>query len=136
MRTFRTGLLVICVAGLVSGCTLLHRVETAAHLGQTPAKPAAAAPATTPPVQLAQGDMVAPPDWMVNDIACAPSLTTEPEALIKVIGSQDTIIKHMLGPGDTLLISAVTQGHQGAVTWSRIVFPALCASWKASALYG
>jgi hypothetical protein len=42
---------------------------------------------------------------MVNDIACAPSLTTEPAALLKVIGSQDTIIKHMLGPGDTLLIS-------------------------------
>ena len=109
MRHFRTGLLVLSLASLTTGCTLLHKIENAAHLGQKPTPPVtaanAASPPAQPPVQMAQTDMVAPPDWLYNDIACAPSLTTQPAAALKVIGSQDTTIKHMLGPGDTLVIS-------------------------------
>ena len=109
MRSFRTEWLVLCLAGLASGCTFLHRMETAAHLGQTPATPAAAtaAPNLTapPPVQMAQGDLVAPPAWLFNDLACAPILTTQAPPPLRILGSQDTVVKHMMGPGDTLVIS-------------------------------
>jgi hypothetical protein len=109
MRTFRTALLVLCLAGLASGCTFLHRLEKAAHLGQTPTTPAAATTApiqTMPaPLQVAQGDLVAPPAWLFNDIACAPLLTTQLPPALRVLGSQDTVIKHMMGPGDTILVS-------------------------------
>jgi hypothetical protein len=51
-------------------------------------------------------DLVPPPIWAFNDLACAPFLTTEPPtALLRVVGSQDTVVKYMLGPGDTLVIS-------------------------------
>ena len=99
----------MCLAGLASGCTLLHRVES--RLGQRPAT-AAAVPATAAPspvaqaqIQSAQTDTVAPPSWLYNDLACAPSLSTQAPAALRVVGSQDTTIKHMLGPGDTLVVS-------------------------------
>jgi hypothetical protein len=65
-----------------------------AAFGQTPA--AAQAPQT---------DLVAPPGWLMNDLVCAPVLTTKQPPNLRIVGSQDTIIKHMLGPGDTLLVS-------------------------------
>ena len=58
MRISRTVLLVVYAAGVGPGCTLLHRMENAAHLGQTPAKaPATPATAQSPaaqPPQVAQ----------------------------------------------------------------------------------
>jgi hypothetical protein len=47
-----------------------------------------------------------PPGWVYNDLACAPQLTiVPPTRTLRVIGSQDTVERHMLGPGDTLVIS-------------------------------
>ena len=60
----------------------------------------------TPASQLPQGDLVAPAGWQFNDLACSATLTTKPTGDLRVLGSQDTIIKHLLGPGDTLVISA------------------------------
>lgn len=61
--------------------------------------------AQTPPPAL-----VAPPIWAYNDLACAPALLADqaqqPQVPAhRVIGSQDTIIRGLLGPGDTLVIS-------------------------------
>lgn len=54
----------------------------------------------------AQGDLVPPPIWAFNDLACAPHATTEaPTLALRVVGSQDSVIKHMMGPGDILVIS-------------------------------
>lgn len=55
-------------------------------------------------------DLVPPPDWAFNDLACAPALDLEKgekKALPvhRLIGSQDTAIRDLLGPGDTLVIS-------------------------------
>ena len=61
--------------------------------------------AQTPPA------LAAPPTWAFNDLACAPSLLLADAALAaplpphRVIGSQDTIVRLLLGPGDTLVIS-------------------------------
>src|SRR5436190_18266659 len=108
MRTVRTGLLVLCLAALASGCTFLHRLEKAT-LGRMTMTPAAATPALTSapaaPVQMAQGDLVPPPAWLFNDIACAPLLATQPPPSLRVLGSQDTVINHMLGPGAPLVVS-------------------------------
>src|SRR5687767_7559185 len=59
----------------------------------------------------ADQQMVAPPSWAFNDLACAPGLApvktveTAPPPAYRVIGSQDTVIRSLLGPGDTLVIS-------------------------------
>jgi len=55
-------------------------------------------------------ELIPPPAWAFNDLACAPSLETAkpgsaPAPLYRVIGSQDTVIRDLLGPGDTLVIS-------------------------------
>src|SRR5437764_945409 len=107
MRHVRTGLLALCAASLAPGCTFLHRVEHAAHLGRTPTDTVASAanPAAQIPVPGAQTDTVEPPVWLYNDIACAPSLTTQAAGALRVVGSQDPTIKHLMGPGDTLVIS-------------------------------
>jgi hypothetical protein len=69
-------------------------------LAQTPAQ------ATSPAAQL-----VPPPSWAFNDLACAPALVTEskdtktPPPPYRVIGSQDPAMRDLLGPGDTLVIS-------------------------------
>src|SRR5260221_1531829 len=94
----------LCLASVAPGCALLHRVTTA--LGQTPAAPAAVATASTstaPPV--AQGNTMEPASWLYNDLACAPSFTTQVPSALRVMGSQDTVVKQMLGPGDTLVVS-------------------------------
>jgi hypothetical protein len=104
MRDVRSGLLILCLVAFAPGCTLFHRVMTT--LGQTPAAPAAPAASATPATQaLAQSDAVEPPSWLFNDLACAQSLTTQAPPSLRVLGSQDTIVKHMLGPGDILVIS-------------------------------
>lgn len=69
---------------------------TAIGHGQTPATPPSAA----------QVDLVPPPIWAFNDLACAPYITTEaPTVALRVVGSQDTVVKRMMGPGDILVIS-------------------------------
>jgi hypothetical protein len=87
MRLFRSGRLMLCLLVLAPGSAL----------AQDPVRRA-----VPPPPQV---NAVEPPDWLFNDIACAPSLTTDPPPSLRLVGSQDTIIKHMLGPGDTLVIS-------------------------------
>jgi hypothetical protein len=54
---------------------------------------------------------VAPPAWAFNDVACAPALAPEKrdqtdEPTLRVVGVQDPAIRELLGPGDTLVISA------------------------------
>lgn len=52
--------------------------------------------------------LVPPPSWAFNDLACSSFLAPippAPPATQRVIGSQDTVIKQMMGPGDTLVIS-------------------------------
>jgi hypothetical protein len=86
MRHFRTKLLVLSFFALA---TLSGR----AAFGQTPPGPAA------------QPDLVPPPSWLFDDLACAPGLTTQTPPNLRVMGSQDTVVKHMLGPGDTLVLT-------------------------------
>jgi hypothetical protein len=59
----------------------------------------------TPAVAAPQADTVPPPAWLYNDLACSSTLTTQPPGPLRVLGSQDSIIKHMMGPGDTLVVS-------------------------------
>lgn len=66
-----------------------------------------------PPAQgpLPSPELVAPPSWAYIDIACAPGLAVEKRGerpalpAHRVIGSQDTANRDLLGPGDTLVIS-------------------------------
>ncbi len=58
----------------------------------------------------AEAELVPPPAWAFNDLACAPSLdmAKNDKAEVpaqRVIGSQDTVIRELLGLGDTLVIS-------------------------------
>ncbi len=67
------------------------------------AQPPAQAPAPSP-------ESVPPPAWAFNDIACAPGLAVPKKEraslpTLRVIGSQDTANRDMLGPGDTLVVS-------------------------------
>jgi len=78
----------LLVLSLLAFTTLHGRIA----FGQTPAAPA-------------QPDLVPPPSWLFDDLACAPGLTTARPPALRVLGSQDTVIKHMLGPGDTLVIT-------------------------------
>src|SRR6266446_2382120 len=75
----------------VLGAMALLAMPAQAVLGQTPGTPV---------------EVVPPPSWLFNDLACAPAISTELFVGPRVVGSQDTIIKHMLGPGDTLIIGA------------------------------
>jgi hypothetical protein len=67
--------------------------------------------AQTPPAPSADTEFVAPPAWAFNDVACAPALGPEKrnkknEPTLRVVGVQDPAIRELLGPGDTLVISA------------------------------
>ena len=70
---------------VIFGCLVLlaaaHAVSAQAPGAPTPASDQAS---------------MAPPSWAYNDMACAPYL---------IIGSQDTVIKNMMGPGDTIVVS-------------------------------
>src|SRR5712671_6664874 len=70
--------------------------------GQTPATPVIPA---APAAQAPQVQMIPAPAWLAPDLACSPILTTKTPSALRIIGSQDTVIKYMLGPGDTLLVS-------------------------------
>lgn len=57
-------------------------------------------------------EAVPPPSWAFNDLACAPALVparakkdAPPPPAYRVTGSQDTAIRDLFGPGDTLVIS-------------------------------
>lgn len=66
----------------------------------------ASAQAPAAPPSGAQVELVPPPVWAFNDLACASYITTEaPTLALRIIGSQDTVVKQMMGPGDTLVIS-------------------------------
>jgi hypothetical protein len=67
--------------------------------------------AQTPPAPSADAQLVAPPAWAFNDVACAPALgpvkrDKKNEPQIRVVGVQDPAIREVLGPGDTLVINA------------------------------
>jgi hypothetical protein len=59
----------------------------------------------------AESELIPPPDWAFSDLACAPQLDVVKKGearrnpVLRVIGSQDTSIRDLLGPGDTLVIS-------------------------------
>lgn len=69
------------------------------------------AQAQTAPAPSADTQVVAPPDWAYNDLACAPGLlmakrntkTNEPQ--LRVVGAQDPGVRDLFGPGDTLVVS-------------------------------
>ena len=71
---------------------------------------AAPALAQTPPAPSADTELVPPPAWAFNDIACAPAVGPEKEdkknvPQMRVVGVQDTVFRDLLGPGDTILIN-------------------------------
>lgn len=72
----------------------------------------AAAPAfaQAPPAPSADTQLVPPPAWAFNDLACAPALLTKKrdkanEPPLRVVGVQDPAIRDLFGPGDTLVVS-------------------------------
>ena len=71
---------------------------------------AAPALAQTPPAPSADTELVPPPAWAFNDMACAPAILTgkrdkNNEPPLRVVGVQDPAIRELLGPGDVLVIS-------------------------------
>jgi len=62
------------------------------------------------PAPQAGSQLVPPPSWAYNDLACAPELVPETKGEptlpdIRILGSQDTNRRDLLGPGDTLVVS-------------------------------
>jgi hypothetical protein len=93
---------------------------------------AAPALAQTPPAPSADTQLVAPPAWAFNDIACAPSLAPakrdkKNEPTLRVVGVQDPAIRELLGMGDTLVISAGSNAglQPGQRFFVRRVIPAI-----------
>jgi hypothetical protein len=81
-----------------SACALCVCLMAVAALAQAPAPSA-------------DSELVAPPSWAYNDIACGPALgplkrDRKNEPALRVVGVQDPAIRELLGPGDTLVISA------------------------------
>lgn len=67
--------------------------------------------AQAPPAPSADTELVAPPAWAFNDLACAPALgpvkrDKKNEPPLRIVGVQDPAIRALLGIGDTLVISA------------------------------
>ncbi|MEO5740819.1 MAG: hypothetical protein ABIS29_09530 [Vicinamibacterales bacterium] len=67
--------------------------------------------AQAPPAPSADTQLVAPPAWAFNDVACAPALgpakrDKKNEPPLRVVGIQDPAIRELLGPGDTLVVNA------------------------------
>lgn len=67
--------------------------------------------AQTPPAPSADTQLVPPPAWAFNDVACAPALAPEKQGKndvppLRIVGVQDPAIRELLGPGDTLVINA------------------------------
>ena len=62
------------------------------------------------PAPAAGTQLVPPPAWAFNDVACAPALLTTrrdktSEPPLRVVGVQDPAIRELFGPGDTLVVS-------------------------------
>ena len=81
-------------------CALFFTLMAAPAFAQAPEAP-------TPS---ADTQVVAPPAWAFNDLACAPGLLTEKrnktnEPQLRVIGVQDPAVRDLFGPGDTLVVS-------------------------------
>ena len=62
------------------------------------------------PAPAADTQLVPPPAWAFNDVACAPALLTTKrdktsEPPLRVVGVQDPAIRELFGPGDTLVVS-------------------------------
>jgi len=56
---------------------------------------------------ITQPDLVSPVASTFNDLACAPFLIyAPPNDRLRISGSQDTTVKQMMGPGDTLVVNA------------------------------
>jgi hypothetical protein len=87
--------------------------------------------AQTPPAPSADTQLVPPPDWAFNDIACAPALApVKPDTNVpqlRVVGIQDPAIRELLGPGDTLVINAGSNAglQTGQRFFTRRVIPAV-----------
>jgi hypothetical protein len=81
---------------VIFGCLVLLMAAPAVIAQTPPAPPLAAAPALVPP-----------PNWAFADLACAPYLTKTPlpSSTLRILGSQDTVIKEMMSHGDTILVS-------------------------------
>jgi hypothetical protein len=83
-----------------SACALFFTLMAASAFAQAQEAPAPSA----------DTQVVPPPAWAYNDLACAPGLLTEKrnktnEPQLRVIGVQDPAIRDLFGPGDTLVIS-------------------------------
>jgi len=70
------------------------------------AVPASAQTAAAQPAD----ELVPPPSWAYNDLACAPSIqtgkgTSASENPLRVIGSQDSSVKDLLGPPDVIVVN-------------------------------
>ena len=68
------------------------------------------AAAQTPPAPSADMELMPPPAWAFNDVACAPALAPDKrdkqiEQPLRVVGVQDPAVRELFGPGDTLVIS-------------------------------
>ena len=66
--------------------------------------------AQAPPAPSADTELVPPPAWAFNDVACAPALLMKKrdksnEPALRVVGVQDPAIRDLFGPGDTLVVS-------------------------------
>jgi hypothetical protein len=64
--------------------------------------------AQTPTGADSAAQLVPPPSWAYNDIACAPALRPDKKAglpVLRVVGVQDPAPRDVMGPGDTLVIS-------------------------------
>ena len=71
---------------------------------------AAPALAQTTPAPSADTELVAPPAWAFNDIACAPAIGPEKAdknnvPQLRVVGLQDPGVRELLGTGDTIVIN-------------------------------
>jgi hypothetical protein len=80
-----------------AACALYVLLAVVPSFAQTPAEA---------PVN--DSELIPPPSWAFNDLACAPSLEPAKKGdapTYRVVGSQDTLIRELLGPGDTLVIS-------------------------------
>lgn len=88
--------------------------------------------AQTPPAPSADTEVVPPPAWAYNDVACAPALlkekrdkTNQPQ--LRVVGVQDPAGRELLGPGDVLVISGGSNAglEAGQRFFVRRVIPAI-----------
>ena len=82
---------------LSAACALSVFLMAVSGRAQTPA-----------PSQAPDPQLVPPPAWAFNDLACAPQLALDvnaPLPALRVLGSQDGVIRGLLGPGDMLVVT-------------------------------